>query len=201
MAIELRQLVDVVGRIEQPLYDRILIVLTVVAPLAIVLLSKWQASLERWYLTDEAYETREFLAAFQAAAEQWIAEGEAQASQLILIADPACPCTGPTRMKLLVAHSQSRRDELTIREWSLNDLRANRNPWSAKMLATLPATPTLLVTEGKKLLYAGPVNSGDFCTSAVNEVLGLAFLEGDRASPFVNWLSRGCYCKPPETTT
>jgi hypothetical protein len=53
----------------------------------------------------------------------------------------------------------------------------------------------LLAVEGKQLVYAGPVTSGNLCTTAVQRVLGVTALQAPRNRPILNWLDNGCYCR------
>ena len=54
---------------------------------------------------------------------------------------------------------------------------------------------TLLAVEGRQLVYAGPVTSGNLCTTAVRRVLGVTALQAPQAGPILNWLDNGCYCR------
>ena len=173
-------------------WDRTLILLALLAPLAMFALSKWRASLETWYVPLDADTAAHFGPAFEDKVAQWLAEDGASGARLVVIVDPACPCTTATLSRLADARAQSTRPDasLEVRHANGNDI---SQAW-ATVLAEIPATPTLLAVEDGRLLYAGPVTAGNFCTTAVSRVLGLSVLETPAASPLRNWLDRGCYC-------
>lgn len=185
-------MVDVVD-VNQNAYDRLLIALVLVAPLAMLGLSKWRASLDHWYapLDDAAV----FGKPFQEKVTRWVAQNTRNGAELILIIDPDCACTSATVNLLKNAHVQSKAldAKLIVRDLK-NKSTFNDSAWRA-MLLEIPSTPTLLVIDRQKLIYAGPVTSGNFCTTAVNRVLGLSALKANANVPVLNWLDKGCYCR------
>lgn len=182
-------------------YDRLLIRLSLAAPLCLILLSGWQTSLQSWYQAADTQTAPGFSKGFVQDAEQWLAsDADAQAA-LILIVDDQCPCTKATRLKLESAIAASARPDASLRVVRVDPHTAARDENLSRLLTAIPSTPTLLASEQGRLLYAGPVNSGDFCTTAVNEILGLAALQRQQAGFTQSWLSRGCYCPMPEFAT
>ncbi|RYZ92994.1 MAG: hypothetical protein EOO68_22160 [Moraxellaceae bacterium] len=58
----------------------------------------------------------------------------------------------------------------------------------------IPSTPTLLVMDEQRLVYAGPVTAGNMCTTSVLKILGISVLQSEPQKPVINWLEEGCYC-------
>lgn len=163
-------------------YDRTLIALTLLAPLLLFALSKWRASLDTLYApagVDEQFIER---------VSDWLASIHTTGAQLIVIADRDCPCTKASLRSLDVALAQSDRKDIRLSVRYLDEV-------DAAVLAALPSTPTLLAIEDKQLVYAGPVTSGNLCTTAVQRVLGVTALQAPRTRPILNWLDNGCYCR------
>lgn len=177
--------------------DRWLIRLALLAPLLLVLLSKWQASLVSWYLPwgddPAAYLDARLDAQISALPELGDA---ADATTLLVVTDRACPCTRATLNIIKDAMARSARRDLRLKIVDIGDAKARTPAWR-RVVAQLPSTPTLLVTEGQRLRYAGPVNSGNLCTTRVQELLGLAALQTSNSQPVINWLQQGCYCRLP----
>lgn len=175
--------------------DRWLIRLALLAPLLLVLLSKWQASLLTWYLPwgDDPAAYLDARLAAQLRALPGLATG---GTTLLAVTDRRCPCTRATLRLLEGAMARSPRRDLRLRIVDIADAEAGTPAWRA-VLAQLPAIPTLLVLEGERLRYAGPVNSGNLCTTRVQEILGLAALQTTTPQPVINWLQQGCYCRLP----
>lgn len=176
-------------------YDRLLTVLVLLAPLTMLVLSKWRASLDVWYAPLDDSTATVFDESFERQAAQWARQHGGSGAELILIVDRDCPCTRATVARLEAAHAQSsRRDaRLTLRD--VDDLEAPDDPRWRILLDGIPSTPTLLAVDRGELLYAGPATSGNFCTIAVNRVLGLSAMEMPRSRPVLNWLDKGCYCR------
>jgi hypothetical protein len=193
-------MVDVVGPMKESAYDRTLIVLTLLAPLLLFALSKWRASLDISYAAlDEA--NSDFGERFIRSVSGWLTTNDEAGSRLIVIADRRCPCTRATMRSLATALAQSSRKDIRLFVHYLDDADLNRDPAWDSVLEEIPATPTLLAIEGKQLVYAGPVNSGNLCTTAVQTILGVTALQTPRARSIVNWLDRGCYCRPKSGTS
>lgn len=168
--------------------------LALLAPLLMFMLSKWRASLDTWYTPLDADTSAYFGPDFSARVYDWLGTTEDAGAQLILIADPSCPCTQATLAQLESAKSASSRQDARLMVRYISDTTDPSSSAWAAVLAGIPATPTLLALDGSRLLYAGPVTSGNFCTTAVNKVLGLSVLEASPKEPLINWLDRGCYC-------
>lgn len=182
-------MVDVVESMKPSAYDRTLIALTLLAPLLLLALSKWRASLDTLYApagVDDRF--IELVAA-------WLtADGEA-GSRLIVVADRDCPCTTASLRSLDAALAQSTRKDIQLSVRYIDDADTTHDAAWAAVLDELPSTPTLLAMEGRRLVYAGPITSGNLCTTAVQRVLGVTALQAPRARPIFNWLDNGCYCR------
>lgn len=181
-------------RLSDNTYDRALVLLALLAPLAMFMLSKWRASLDTWYAPLDADTSAYFGPDFSTRVSDWLGATEGTRARLILIADLSCPCTQATLARLESAKSTSSRQDVRLMVRYISDTTEPGSPAWAAVLAGIPATPTLLAVDGRRLLYAGPVTSGNFCTTAVNKVLGLSVLEASSKAPLMNWLDRGCYC-------
>jgi hypothetical protein len=176
--------VDVVEQVKANAYDRMLIVLTLLAPLLLFALSQWRASLDTLYAP--AGER------FMANVSDWLARNNQAGARLIVVADRECPCTKAALRSLDAALAQSSRKDIRWTVRYIDD--ASEPAWKAVM-DELASTPTLLAVEGKQLVYAGPVTSGNICTVAGQRVLGVTALQAPRTSPIVSWLETGCYCR------
>lgn len=177
-------------------YDRMLIVLTLLAPLVLFALDKWRASLDVWYAPLDAGNISYFGERFTQHLGTWLADSHENGPRLIVVADRECPCTKAALRTLDAALAQSNRKGISVAVRYIDDPDPSHDAvaWRA-VLAELPATPTLLAIEGRQLVYAGPVNSGNLCTTAVTRVLGVTALQSPRTNPIVNWMDRGCYCR------
>jgi hypothetical protein len=158
-------------------YDRTLIALTLLAPLLLFALSQWRASLDTLYAPSGVSEQ------FTKVVSDWLAASNESGSRLIVIVDRDCPCTNASLRVLETARGNV---PLTVRDIDDVDTRVRNE---------LPSTPTLLAAAGKQLVYAGPVISGNLCTTAVQRVLGVTALQAKRERPILNWLDTGCYCR------
>lgn len=176
--------------------DRLLIWLAVLGPLLLVLVARWQASLTTWYVPWSGDSATYFDAQFAAQVKALPGLGSAQASTFMVVADRDCPCTRVTLNVLKDALAKATRRDIRLQVMDVRDPLARTPEWS-RVLRQIPATPTLLITQGKRLLYAGPVNSGQYCTSGVLQILGLTALEAAPPRPVINWLQQGCYCRMP----
>lgn len=180
-------------------YDRVLIALTLLAPLALFALNAWRTSLDVWYAPLDAGDVSYFGEPFTQHLAAWLAGSDESGPRLIVIVDRECPCTTAALRSLDTALAKSNRKNITVDVRYIDgpDSTGNSAAWRA-LLSELPATPTLLAIQGRQLVYAGPVNSGNLCTTAVERVLGVTALQSPRTSPIVSWLERGCYCRLQE---
>lgn len=194
MAVKVRPLVDGMKAENPSGYDRFLIVLALLAPLTMLGLAKWRASLEVPYV--QASELHQvFDNDFVRATDQWLSTRLDRGSELILMVDPACPCTRATLSSIdqAMQRSSALQAKLTVVEFEQSMHEAKT--LLAEVQVRLPATPTLLAVRQGQLVYAGPVNSGSFCTRSVRQILGLDVLTADAPGVMLNWLSSGCYCR------
>lgn len=180
---------DVVELMKPSAYDRTLIALTLLAPLFLFGLNKWRASLDTLYTP--AGER------FMANVSDWLASSNETGSRLIVIADRDCPCTKASLRSLDAALAQSSRKDIQLTVRYIDDADTKRDAMWRAVLDELASTPTLLALEGRQLAYAGPVTSGNLCTTAVQRVLAVTALQAPRARPILNWLDNGCYCRLP----
>jgi hypothetical protein len=181
--------VDVVEQMKAGAYDRTLIALTLLAPLLLFALSKWRASLDTLYAPAGVSEQ------FIKSVSDWLGTTNETGPRLMVIADRQCPCTTASLRSLGAALAQSRRENIQLSVRYIDDAVTNHDAAWVAVLSQLPATPTLLAAEGRQLVYAGPITSGNLCTTAVQRVLGVTALQAARASPILNWLDNGCYCR------
>jgi hypothetical protein len=178
--------VDVVAGMKASAYDRTLIALTLLAPLLLFALSKWRASLDTLYAPvgiDDQFTER---------VADWLASSGETGPRLIVVADRDCPCTQASLRSLEAALAQSSRKDIQLSVRYVDD--GADAAWLG-VIEQLPSTPTLLAVEGKQLVYAGPVTSGNLCTTAVQRVLGVTALQAARDRSIFNWLDKGCYCR------
>lgn len=178
--------------------DRLLVTLALLAPLALVLLGKWQASLDTWYVPQVAGESRYLDEAFVKDAEAWLHAEENSGITLYAVVDDTCPCTTATLTVLRAALAQSARKDIRLEVRNPDETAGDRRAWQT-VVARLPSIPTLLAADGAHLLYAGPVVAGSFCTTGVQRVLGISVLQARQAGAVLNSLDKGCYCarRPP----
>lgn len=195
MALQIRHVVDVVAVVKESGYDRFLVILALLAPLALLTLSKWQASLDTWYAPMDVADANYFGESFQRSVAKWLESAEGAGAALVVIADRKCPCTRATLKKLDEALALSPRRDIRLVVRDIGDVDADQDAVWTQVLSEVPATPTLLVVEGKRLLYAGPVTSGNFCTTAVGRVLGVTALQLPRSAAMFNLIDKGCYCR------
>lgn len=184
------------ARLSDDGYDRALVLLALLAPLLMFALNKWRASLETWYVAPEANPAVLLLPDVGPRAIHWLkTSGEAETA-LILIASRSCPCTSAALSLLQEAARAPSKKSAPLKVQFIEEPPTDQLTFDAwqQLLKTIPATPTLLVIESERLLYAGPVNSGSFCSNAINQVLGVSLLGQAAASPQLNWLAKGCYC-------
>jgi len=201
VAIPLRPVVDVVEDVRPSAGDRALIAMAVLAPLALFALNAWRASLETWYSPLDSSGAGYFGEQFGRNVASWFATGEAHGAKLVLILDRDCPCANAARSNLDAAVAQSSRKDVQVVLRYVDDVDTHRDSAWRAVLRGLPSTPTLLAIDGRTLVYAGPVNSGNLCTTSVQRVLGVTALQTPQSHPIFNWLERGCYCRLPANAT
>jgi hypothetical protein len=182
--------VDVLAGLTASRYDKILVHLALLAPLAMVLLGKWQASLERWYIDPDEAPIFGFNDGFQEKAAAWMQAQRIVGNKLVLITDPECACTTATEAKLKSVLSDAEQPLTRLQRIDID----SADPLFMSLIQDIPSTPTLLTVKDGVLSYAGPVSSGNFCTTAVNAVMGVSALHWETATTVYNWLERGCYC-------
>ncbi|WP_236104874.1 DUF6436 domain-containing protein [Zavarzinia marina] len=173
------------------LYDRLLIVLAWAGPFCLVLLGAWQASLETWYFVPKGAENIAFAGDFASDVLRWSEAGADDGPSVTLIVDRDCPCTRPTIAKVEAALHEIEGQRVPLR---IAYLDAPTSAAFAAVVDGIPATPTLIVTDGDALLYVGPAVSGSTCTGAEQRMLGLATIAGKPTAPILNFVDRGCYC-------
>lgn len=187
-------MVDVVAWMKDDLHDRILVALALLAPLALLMLGQWRASLETVYAPADA---QAFGPAFERKAGMWIRTRKHASPELHVIADRNCPCTAAALGSLQAAHARSaRRDARLIVHYVDEEPQLQNTQWDT-LLSEVPSTPTLLATDQGRLVYAGPVSAGSSCTAVVSRIFGLIALEARKQRPVVNWIERGCFCRMP----
>lgn len=182
-------------------YDNLLVTLALWAPLAMLALSQWRASLDTWYVPLNVANANTFGEQFQRQVSKWLGSADGRGAALVVITDRECPCTKVTLKKLDEALALSPRKDIRLIARDIRDAQANHDPAWARVLNEVPATPTLLAIEGRQLLYAGPVTSGSFCTTAVGRVLSVAALQSPRSTAMFNLIEKGCYCRLPSAAT
>jgi hypothetical protein len=173
--------------------DYLLILLALLAPLLLVVLSKWQNSLNTWYIPLHEDATAYFSPSLE---QDILALPESQDHQgitLFFIADMNCPCTQATLKILQTTIQTSSKKDIKFISLDIHTPQAKHTAWK-KVLQQIPATPTLFISDHNRLVYAGPVTAGNMCTNSVLKILGLSILEAAPQKPVINWLEEGCYC-------
>jgi hypothetical protein len=186
--------VDVLAVVNDNTCDRLLIGLAVAGPLLMLVLNAWRASLDAWYVPVDADRRSYFGAQFEHDVSDWLETAQGTGAALVVIADRDCPCTRPALARFDEAVARSGRRDVRLIVRDINDAADGGIAWR-RVVSGVPATPSLLAVDNRRLLYAGPIASGSFCASAVGEVLGLAALQAPRANPLFNLLNKGCYCR------
>lgn len=174
-------------------YDKFLVRLALVSPLLLIALSQWQASLITWYVPWSRDSATYFGDQFEQDVRALPSLGMDAGATLFFISDRSCPCTRASLGILQAAMEKAPRKDLRLVVVDVNDPVAKIPAWS-QVLQQMPATPTLLVTDGQKLVYGGPVNSGNLCTTSIQKTLGIKALQSPPQKPVINWLEKGCYC-------
>lgn len=180
-------------RIKEDLYDRSLIFIAFIAPVLLIALSKWQYSLNTWYMPLKDNPSVYFQKNLQEQINSLTDVTNNTGATMIFISDSNCVCTRATLTILNAALKESHRQDVKLRILDINSPIAKTQKWQ-RILKQIPATPTLLITDHKRLVYAGPVNAGSMCTTDVLKVLGLSVLESEPQKTVINWLEQGCYC-------
>ncbi|MDE2421299.1 MAG: hypothetical protein KGO49_09000 [Gammaproteobacteria bacterium] len=174
-------------------YNKLLIRLAILAPLLLIALSKWQYSLNDWYIPLNK-DTKSYFSENLAQDVRILPDlRQGHDVTLFFISDTNCPCTRAALNILRTAIDQTSRKDLHLIVVDINDQIAQSSAWM-RVLQQIPATPTLLVIEGHRLVYGGPVNSGSMCSANILKILGLSVLQSTPQKPVINWLQAGCYC-------
>jgi hypothetical protein len=181
--------------VRESTYDRVLMAAALLAPFALIVLSKWRSSLETSYAHIEPNMAQVFGESFERKAHAWLQSEGAGGARLVLVTDRDCPCTRATRAALDAALASAPRRDVSLVERDIHD-EVSDPSWGA-LLGELPATPTLLAIDQGQLVYAGPVNAGSWCTTSVSQVLGITALQVPGSGAVLNWLGEGCYCQMP----
>jgi len=176
-------------------YDRLLIVLATLAPLTLMILNRWQASWNHWYAPMDGAELIRIDADLKRSAAAWLQDTAGTGARLYLVVDRDCPCTAAASKRLAAALSETRRPDVSLDVIDIDDSAANRNPAWRALVDEVPATPTLIAADGKRLVYAGPAISGNLCTATVQRFLGLSALQAPMTTPVVSLVDKGCYCR------
>jgi hypothetical protein len=174
-------------------YDRCLITLAWLAPLALLVLNRWQMALDTWYVPLNGSAIGEIHTAFAREAQPWLDTLTGSNGKLYLVVDPACPCTKPAIERIGAALRQSGRADIALTVVALADPAWTSNPHWRSVLRNLPATPSAIAVEGQQLKYAGPAISGSLCSTAGKAVVVNA-LQGASTATGINLIDRGCYC-------
>lgn len=174
-------------------YDKLLIRLALLGPLALIALSQWQASLITWYEPWSGDTATYFGKQFEQDLRALPSMSKEGGATLLFVADKSCPCTKASLATLQAAMEKGGRKDIRLVVMDVNSPPIKNPAWN-RVLEQIPATPTLLVTEGHKFLYGGPVNSGNLCTTSVQKILGLSVLDSTPQRPVINRLDKGCYC-------
>lgn len=172
--------------------------LVLLAPLAMVLLSKWQASVETWYIDPSIAPVFGFSETMEGSLQDWLEIGASNTSaKLVVFVDAQCHCTKPTLYQLFAAVDKAGYDRSIVSIHYLNELISAGHAAIRLVENEIPATPTLVTISDGMPSYIGPVTAGNFCTTAASDVLGVSALGWKREQISTNWLSRGCYCQNP----
>lgn len=185
-------------KIKEKSIDNFLILIALLAPLLLVVLSKWQESLNVWYVPLHQDTTLYFGKTLEQDILRLPETKGNSGAVLFFIADETCPCTRATLNILKQSMQTSQRQDTQLVILDINDVKAKSAEW-AQILKQIPAVPTLLVMEAQHLVYAGPVTAGNMCTTSVLKILGLSILESEKQRTVINWLEEGCYCPIKKT--
>lgn len=174
-------------------YDRCLIALTWLAPLVLIVLNRWQASLDRWYAPPNGNTIEEIHNSLDRDLPPWLDSLGRSDDQLYLVIDPACPCTKPAIERIRSAIRESARNDITMTVIDLAYETKTGDPILRSVLKHLPATPSAIAIKGHHLKYAGPAISGSLC-STTGRVFAVSALQGGNTATAINLIDRGCFC-------
>lgn len=174
------------------LYDRILLAIAQIAPVSLIFLSGWYASLDAWYVPLDTPESAfsEFRLAEKA--DEWLQSTGNRGISYYVFVDPQCACSKPTLKKLQSAIEQSDHPSANV---VVIDIAGNLDSSLKSLVDEIPSIPMVISSFNSTLIYTGPANAGNFCTTAVDRVIPVIATSGVQPEPIHNWLSRGCYCK------
>lgn len=175
-------------------YDRILIRMAWLAPLALIFLNRWQMSLDRWYAPIAGVELARMSSALPEDAKPWLATfSNSSGKRLYLVVDPSCPCTKLSVKKVMEAIKATPGNSIALHVVSVNDSNwVNDKKWRL-VLKNLPSTPTLIAVDGNQMQYAGPAVSGNLCIGE-SKIAGLSELLTRPRSTAINFVDWGCFC-------
>lgn len=177
------------------LYDQILIKLTWIGPLAFLLLSRWQISLEQWYVPLNGTEVTRMSDALPMDLKPWLQSlGNTSGRHAYLIVDPDCPCTEPAISKVKSVADSSPASSIALQVFSIHDPKWKNDDMWRQVLSNIPSTPTLITAEDNQLLYAGPAVSGSLCSGNA-KTPGLTGQWASVTSVTANFLDWGCFCR------
>lgn len=178
------------------LYDKILLALAQLAPLSLIFLSGWYASLDTWYVPTDASQSTYSESAFTQKADEWLQDTVNNGITYYVFVDPQCACTNPSLKKLQRAIAQS--DHPNANVVTIDITLDHENPGSNALNALIdeiPSVPMVIAANDATLIYTGPANAGNFCTTQVDQALPVIATASQQAAPVHNWLSQGCYCQ------
>ncbi|MFO1217863.1 MAG: hypothetical protein U1E89_05690 [Burkholderiaceae bacterium] len=177
--------------------DRLLIRLAWAGPALLVVVLRWQMSLDQWYVPLNSPDLARMSNDITEAAGPWLSSLDAAGGRrLFLLTDPNCACTPPAilRVKAAMAEAQQAfRSPMALKVIAVDDRHALSNVAWRRVVQNIPATPSLIVVDGNRLHYVGPAVSGSLCIADAN-VTGLfgAGPPGDGTT--VNFIDKGCFC-------
>lgn len=182
------------------LYDKILLALAQLAPVSLIFLSGWYASLDTWYVPVDASPSTYSESDFAQKADQWLQVTANNGITYYVFVDPQCACTNPSLKKLQSAITQSDHPNANIvtidvtSDITPDHRNQNSNALNA-LIDEIPSVPMVITADDTTLIYSGPANAGNFCTTQVDQALPVIATASAQTAPVHNWLSRGCYCQ------
>lgn len=180
--------------------DRILIRLAWLGPVVLVVLQRWQMSLDQWYVPLTSQDFARMSEAITEEAKPWLETlDDAGGRRLFLVTDPDCPCSLPAIQRVKAAMNKAQSTfptPITLTIVHIGDRDATNNAAWSRIVQNIPATPSLIVVDGKRLRYVGPAVSGSLCIGD-SSVTGLLDIRETSDGPAVNYIDEGCFCAIP----
>lgn len=175
-------------------FDNFLILLAQIGPVALIVLNGWYSSLSTWFIPLDSVNDPNYEITLEATANKWLMENNNGGLSYYVFVDPECPCSKPTVKKLIetVANSTQPLAKVEVIELPRGDQPISHS--LRELMTNIVSVPFVLVGSGSTIVYTGPVNSGNFCTTEVDKVLPMIATESATVRPIHNWLSKGCYC-------